>query len=208
MISRGLFALGLVLATGARAHAAGDLPGAGFPADRYSTLWTKSPFAIATPDAAETSPDYSLVGVAQFDGVTYVSLIDRKSQEHFVLSSDKPVRNLTLVSVAHGPTGTSALIQRNGETLALRQEQGPVAAAASPDATNVAETIRPVAGGPPSSVGGIISPAYITPPRVRVHRFPIAVPPRPRTAAQQQQIEQQRQAEQASQPPPQSPPPQ
>lgn len=98
------------------------LPGNGFSASRYEVLWTKSPFAVATAEAAPESPDYALKGAAQFDGVSYVTLIDKKSQEHFLLSSEKPVRGLKLLSLARGKTAadTAAVIDRNGESLTLK----------------------------------------------------------------------------------------
>ena len=43
--------------------------------------------------------NYALVGIAQFDGVSYASLIDRQTQKHFLLSNGETVGDLTLVSV-------------------------------------------------------------------------------------------------------------
>jgi hypothetical protein len=158
----------------AQADEAGDsaLPAAGFSGDRYASLWTKSPFAIATPEAAAGSTDYALVGLAQFDGISYASLIDKQSQEHFVLASDKPVRNLTLVSISRQPSGATAVIRRNGEVLSLKLE-------------NVAP---PTNGGPPQNPqgfpmampngNGMINQPVFRPP-VRFHRPLIRVPPPP-----------------------------
>jgi hypothetical protein len=158
----------------ARADDAGDaaLPAPGFAGDRYAALWTKSPFAIATPEAAATSTDYSLVGLAQFGGVTYVSLIDKQTQEHFVLTNDKPVRNLTLVSISHGSDGDSVVIQRNGEMLTLKQETG-----AAPGAPS--EMPRPLDNAPLSNVGGVVSRPNMLRPSVRFHRPVIVIPPPP-----------------------------
>jgi hypothetical protein len=147
-------------------------PEPGFSGDRYANLWTKSPFAIATPDAPATSADYQLVGMAQFDGVSYASLVDRQTQEHFVLASDKPVKNLTLVSISHGTSGALAVIQRNGETLTLKQEEAPAA-----DATALPALNRVLAQANPS-VGGVVPPISRRPP-VHIHRTVIIVPPRP-----------------------------
>jgi len=179
MSVRALVVIGFASMAVAEADPNSDLPGPGLPGDRYISLWTKSPFSIATPEAAATSTDYSLVGIAQFDGVTYVSLIEKQSQEHFVLTSAKPVRNLTLVSVAHGTSGASAVIQRNGETLTLQQDQAPPSAGALPQAP-----MPPPGPNGLSSVGGVIPPAYIAPPPVRRHRLPIFVPPRPMYSGQ------------------------
>jgi hypothetical protein len=181
----GFFAVSVILLLAARAGTSGPvaapaLPGPAFDGGRYANLWTQSPFAIATPDAPAASADYQLVGLAQFDGISYASLIEKQSQEHFVLASDKPVKNLKLVSISRGPGGASAIILRNGEALTLRQEEAPV---------NVAPPGVPMAippgmpglqpGMQPSlnpSVGGM-SPAQF-PPRARIHRA-FNVPPRP-----------------------------
>jgi hypothetical protein len=155
-----------------------ELPSPGFNSARYATLWTKSPFAIATPDAPAASADYQLVGMAEFDGVNYVSLVDKQNQQHFVLASDQPVRGLTLVSIAHGPSSSSAVIQRNGETLTLQEE---TAAAPPPGVAGInqaPEMPRPVAQ-PLSNVGGAVFPFRRGRPPVRIHRFPVNVPPPP-----------------------------
>jgi hypothetical protein len=163
------------------------LPGAAFDGDRYASLWTKSPFAVATPDAPAASEDYALVGVAQFDGISYVSLIDKQTQgDHFVLSSDKPIKDakhnldLKLVSISRGPGGASAVVQRNGESLTLHQEAAP-AASMSPAMPMPGGIPLPQPGLVPSpnpSIGGVV-PGYNLPPRARFHRFPIRVPPPP-----------------------------
>jgi hypothetical protein len=165
-------AAGLALFLSLRLAAADDAatPGQGFSGDRYANLWTKSPFAIATPDAPSTSADYQLVGMAQFDGVSYASLVDRQTQEHFVLASDKPVKNLTLISISHGASGALAVIQRNGETLTLKQEEAPAVTAPAPDSTPP-RILNP-------SVGGVAMPFFRRPP-VHIHRPTIVIPPRP-----------------------------
>jgi hypothetical protein len=178
MKAREFFATGLLsVALFSRAGAADSsaTPGPGFSGDRYANLWTKSPFAIATPDASATSADYQLVGMAQFDGISYASLIDKQTQEHFVLASDKPVKNLTLVSISHGTSGALAVIQRNGESLTLKQEEAPAAVPAS-DAS-VPDPGRALPQANPS-VGGVSLPLSKRPP-VHIHRTVIVVPPRP-----------------------------
>jgi len=180
-----LIVAGFLVLTGAgfaRADDTSALPGPGFSGDRYATLWTKSPFAIATPEAAAATQDYQLVGLAQFDGVSYASLVDKQSNEHFVLASDKPVRNLTLVSIAHGPSGASAIIQRNGETLTLQQEVAPPTPGGQPGPPGAMPMPTPqpfMPGAPLSNVGGVVPQAYLRPPPVRFHRPGIHFPPQP-----------------------------
>jgi hypothetical protein len=156
------------------------LPGPGFSADRYATLWTQSPFAIATPDGPAATQDYQLVGMAQFDGVSYVSLVDKQSNEHFVLGSDKPVKNLKLVSISHGTGGSgTAVILRNGETLTLQQEQAAAPVAANSPLAGPSNGVPiPVFPQVNPSVGGV-RPVFFHRPLVRIHRPPVVVPPPP-----------------------------
>ncbi len=176
MNARAFWIPALLLAALVTSRAAGTddstFPPVGYAGDRYAPLWTKSPFAIATADAPVASADYALVGLAQFDGVSYASLIDKSNSEHFVLASNKPVRGLSLVSVTHQSGAASATIRHNGEMLTLRVEN----TAASPP------PLPPPAAEPQngafSNVGGG-APANTLPPPVRFHRRPIIVPPRP-----------------------------
>jgi hypothetical protein len=173
--------------SGAAASDSTVVPNAGFPASRYQALWTKSPFAVATPEAAqETSPDYSLVGVLNLGGILYASVIERQNQEHYLISSDKPNRGLTLTSItrSHDDSDTYASMQKDGQTLTLKLEQAPPSA--------------PLAGAAPGMLPGIpgAAPGAITPnipmpganptfpapgsirPFPRIHRPTINLPPR------------------------------
>jgi hypothetical protein len=162
------------------------VPGPGFDGGRYAGLWTKSPFAIATPDAPAASQDYELVGSAQFGGISYVSLINKQDQYHFVLASDKPLKDpshkldLKLVSISHGHDGSSAVILQGGQSLMLQQEDARTAPAGMP-ALSLPRDIIPPPGMVPSpnpSVGGFV-PAYTVPPRVRLHHPLTRIPPPP-----------------------------
>jgi hypothetical protein len=148
----------------------------GFDGSRYEDLWSKSPFAIATSDAPAASEDFQLVGLAQFDGISYVSLIDKQTQDHFVLTSAKPVKNLSLVSISRGagPGNASAVIMRNGEALTLHEVDTPSkAVSGGPIPIPLAQP--GMTASPNPSVGGMVRPNM--PPRVRIHRPPIIVPP-------------------------------
>ncbi|HUB65983.1 MAG TPA: hypothetical protein VL981_00700 [Candidatus Methylacidiphilales bacterium] len=147
------------------------LPGNGFDASRYKALWTKSPFAVATDDSAQTSPDYSLVGIAEIDGISYASLIDKQNQEHFLLCSDQPDRGLTLVSIKHGQdlSDTMAVIQKkNGESITLKLET--VASASPSPAPNVL----------PMPMPGTVNPMNPGRPGMIIRRGPPPAPFRPR----------------------------
>jgi len=129
------FILAAGLALTAQSVRADDpaVPGASFPASRYEALWTKSPFQVATPDASpdSDSPDYSLVGIAEIDGVSYASLVEKQNNEHFLVSSDKSVRGLMLTSIIRNPNSsdTSAVVQKDGRTITLKLEQASTMAA-------------------------------------------------------------------------------
>ena len=108
---------------------AGDFLSGGYPASRYETLWMKSPFSVATSDTASQSPDFLLVGLANLDGVDYASLVNKKTNERYLLASGKPQNGLTLVSVTQGQDRdkTFAVVQNNGETLTLKLSAAPPA---------------------------------------------------------------------------------
>ena len=160
-------------------------PREGFPAKRYEALWTKSPFAVETPEAGEESPDYSLVGVAQFDGVFYASLVQKQNQEHFLVSSDKPYKGLTLTAITHGHdvADTTASLIKDGQPITLKLEAGtvmppaPIPGMPSTYTPNIAmpgivpQNI-PMPGSPQA---GSMMPVR---PLVRIHRPAIHLPPR------------------------------
>jgi hypothetical protein len=154
------------------------VPGGGFPASRYEALWTKSPFAVATSEAGPESPDYMLVGIANVEGISYASLIDAHNQDHFLISSDKPTRGLTLTSITRSHDDTYAAVQKDGQSITLKLEQAPVTAVApgAPPTTAVATpgvTTQqlPLPGSAPSYGGGR--------PPSRFRRPTILLPPAP-----------------------------
>jgi len=183
------------------------LPGSGFAVSRYQALWTKSPFSVASPEAVTSSPDYSLVGLSRFDGISYASLIEKQTQEHFLLTSDKPVKGLTLVSVSqgHGAGNSSAVVQRGAESLTLKLEQvaftpppnpvnGIPAAASNLIGSNVSGSAVPQIPMP-GTVPQIPMPGSgpapgmapgVAPPPAAFHRRPIHIPPPPSAPSQNQ----------------------
>jgi hypothetical protein len=181
------------------AAANSDVPTATFNADRYSILWTKSPFAVATSETVgQESPDYFLVGVANQDGIFYASVIERQNQEHFLLSSDKPNRGMTLKTINRTKDGLStfAEVVKDGQPLTLKLEEAPAAApgAAGIVAPNVMSPQIPMPGGMGGFPGGASARPFI-----RFHRPAIHLPPMP---------QQQQQPAAATPPPPPPPPPQ
>jgi hypothetical protein len=172
-------------ATTSAAPDSANLPGAGFTPDRYEALWTKSPFAVATSETVgEESPDYFLVGVANQDGVFYASVIERQNQEHFLLTSDKPVRGLTLKSINRSRDGMStfAEVVKDGQPLTLKLEQAPAGPGGGPMAGNMsAPGAIPMPGSVPPQIpmpgAGAFPNNGSVRPFTRFHRPPIRLPP-------------------------------
>jgi hypothetical protein len=162
-----------------------SLPGNGFPASRYETLWLKSPFSVASADgSAPESPDYSLVGIAEFDGISYASLIDKKNnQEHFLISSDQDSHGLKLVSVTRGQNanGTMATLQKNGEPLTLKLDiSAGSATAGGPGTSAIPTPVLQMPGATPMPTPA--RPDYFAPgqpPPVTYRPHMIAIPPPP-----------------------------
>jgi len=155
-------------------------PSAGFPASRYEALWTKSPFSVATSedDSSVTSPDYMLVGVSNIDGISYASVVEKQNQEHFLISSDKPTRGMTVTSITrnHDNSDTFAVVQKDGQSLTLKLEQAP---AAQPGVAVASGNVPgPQIMSPQIPMPGAVQPTN-APFTIRFHRPLINLPPRP-----------------------------
>ena len=123
-----------LLLAGGWVHAGDAMPPAKeVDASRYEMLWARSPFVVAKDEVAPETTEYDLAGVARFDGISYASLVEKKSGEHFLLETDRPARGLTLVSVSPGRAGSgvSAVVRKEGQLLTLKGN-GPLLAMVSP----------------------------------------------------------------------------
>ena len=149
----------------------GGLPSGAFDASRYSLLWETSPFAVASPVAVE-SVQYSLVGAAEFEGVSYASIIDKQSQNHFVVTSKTPSHGLSMVSLTHGssPGSVSATLQSSGGILKLALDT-TTAPLVAPQPVNTAPTM-PMPGMSPG-----VNPNMLPLFRRRPHAAQIFTPP-------------------------------
>jgi hypothetical protein len=157
-------------------------PAGVFPPDRYESLWNKSPFSVATAEAAPDSPDYMLVGIAQIEGISYASLIDRQTQEHFLVSSNKANRGITLSSVTEGKNGadTLAVVVKDGQPLTLKLETvagNTVQTAASPGAAPAPSFTPPPQQIPMPGANLNLPPSNR--PLIRFHRPLIHLPTQP-----------------------------
>lgn len=72
--------------------------------------------------------DYSLVGVAYLDGISYASLVDRQSNEHFVLTTGKPDQGFTLTSLTKD---FDAVIEYKGQSVILKLGEGKATVAST-----------------------------------------------------------------------------
>jgi len=189
-------------APGASAASSPAVPTASFPASRYEVLWTKSPFAVATSDTVgEESPDYLLVGIAKFDGVSYASVVEAKPpQEHFLISTDKPTRGMTLKSINHNHDGTEtyAVVMKDGQTLTLKLQEPP--ATEGPESAGAPVVNAPGSLSPQIPMPGAGNSFPNTPsvrqfprfhrPLVHLPPIPLSQPPPPQSGAPQLQVPQ------------------
>jgi hypothetical protein len=150
----------------------------GYQAARYEPLWTHSPFSVETPEDDTTqSAEYSLVGVAQIDGVSYANLVEKQNQNHFLISSDKTINGLMLTAVTHRGGDIYATITHNGEVLSLKLESG--GGATAPVLPPPMPNGMPVSAMPNGLPPGIMpqnipmpnaNPMPATRPLIRIHR--------------------------------------
>ena len=174
-------ALGLLafsrLPSGTGGRSASPLPGPASTATGTRACGRNRPSRSRRPRRPPLPRTFELVGMAQFDGVSYVSLIEKQSGEHFILASDKPVRNLKLVSIARGPAVPSAIVQRNGVRFTLQEQDAP------PAARDAGTMNHPASGNGPDSQSrrGRSGSGQSVPPRARFHHSSRPVPPPPRT---------------------------
>lgn len=166
------------------------LPGDGYSASRYEDLWKKSPFAVATAEAAPDSPDFMLVGIASVDGVSYASVIDKKTQEHFIVASDRPSDGLSLTSITPGHDGieTFAVMQKDGQPITLKLESVAAGAPGVPGGAAAPVNSMPMPGSVPPAINipmpGTASNFPGRPLIPRYRRPPIHLPPPPTPSSQ------------------------
>lgn len=200
----------------AAAPADPSLPSGSFPPSRYEVLWTKSPFQVASPDEAPSSPDYELQGIFKIDGVSYASVFIKQSSEHFVISSEQPVKGLTLVSVTpkHDSTPAAANLLKDGEAISLKMDSG-MAVGGAPSPSMPMPGMNPYANaGVPPQMGrppGMFQPSPYAGangqpvPRFNRRTIPIPPPPPGQQVPAPQQGAPQPAAAQSGTPPPATP---
>lgn len=161
-----LLALGLAPALLAAAGPDDVLPVA-FPASRYEKFAQHSPFSpptatapppppIQAPKAPGWADALSISNAIQVGGNSFVTLLDRDSNEHFVASTDPAVtnpRNVTLTSVQWSDPfdQTQATLRRGAEFAVVKFDASVVKSA-------------PVAQGAPRNANALNRPAFPPPP--------------------------------------------
>jgi hypothetical protein len=126
---------------------------------------------VETPDTTTTeSADYALAGVAQLGDVIYASLVDKHTNDHILVSSDKPLGDLSVTSVSKRADGIYVSLTHGGEPLTLKLEGTTAAPGGSPGVANTSLM-------PNIPMPGAQTQQFL-PPRIRVHRPLIHLPPR------------------------------
>jgi hypothetical protein len=127
--------------------------------------------SVRASDSSPASFDYSLVGLARFDGVSYASLLNTKTQEHVFLSTANPEGGLKLSSITtdNDPLGPSAWIQNNGVSILLKLGSGAFQVPAKSPTASVTDSQAsvPFSAASLSSIlpmPGAAKPASLNPP--------------------------------------------
>jgi len=96
----------------------------------FVVLTTRPVSAGQSPDTADpllSSSHYTLVGIARFGGISYASLLDWQTGNHFLLSTDKKSElDVTLVSVRtfDDSSGPAAIIEKDNVSVLVKLESG------------------------------------------------------------------------------------
>lgn len=133
-----------------------------YPVDRYSHIWTSSPFVAATETVAESQPlaaRFKLNGIAKINGEDIVFLLDRTAIKEFSIRKSKPnpeFSQVELVSVENGGTTESmkVRIKSGGEVGDLTYDKTAMTAPTQNNMAAISNT-NPV---PPLPNGGIPVP--------------------------------------------------
>jgi len=150
----------------------------GYPVERYSALWQRSPFTIASIQQEAVPAGFAsklaLVAVAKIGSEDMAILLDKDSQERINVDSGINGKGLKLVSVEPNPDPlkASVTIQKGAEVAKVKYDPSLLAAAGVPPPNNA----NPVPGQiPPPIPGQAVSPPL--PPVSRVRRtLPIPSP--------------------------------
>jgi len=120
--------------------------------------------------------------VAKIGDVTYVSLVQKQSQAHLLVSSDKPLGDLKLGSVDNKSDGIYANLTQNGSPLTLKLVQATPQAGSPENSPAPMGNVFNPAGAPSGAGQNIPMPGTFNPsqarPLIRIRRPIIHVPNR------------------------------
>lgn len=171
----------LVLLLALAGVAAADLPKKA-PLNRYSSLWSNSPFTSKPPPAnpgevANPLDDYALIGVSPIGGTGFrVTLINKKKpDERITVDSDKPPKDgfkvLEVIRKAGDPLGTTVRMNSGSMTGSVSFDTKLLTLAAAPKAA------IPQPGQPPQPPQPGQPPQPIDPNNPQRQPRPRVVPP-------------------------------
>jgi hypothetical protein len=81
--------------------------------------------SIAAVGSSPSASRYTLVGIARFEGISYASLLDQQTGDHFLLSTDKKSEfDVALASVRtdDDPSGPGAIILKDNVSVLIKLE--------------------------------------------------------------------------------------
>jgi hypothetical protein len=179
------FALTLLIASALVGWAAADLPRKA-PINKYTGLWTNSPFTSKPPppppgEVVNPLGDYALGGVSPISSGYRVTLLNKKKpEERIVVDSDKPSGGFKILAVTRkigDPLGTVVRMSSGSVTGSVSFDEALLKLAPPPAAAPPANA--PPGVQPPVQPGAQpVQPALRQPrPRVVQPPPPIAVPP-------------------------------
>lgn len=128
-------------------------PPAALPVERYQPLIVRSPFALASEnaapavasDAAGFAKDLVLTGVARVNGGEYVTLVSRDQSQRFGLMKGEIYNGITLASVAWSDTvgKTRVTLKRGHEYGVIGFDEAAGPPVASPAPKNPSAEVNP-----------------------------------------------------------------
>jgi len=167
-----------------------------FPQGRYTNLFEKSPFAVASAPPEVVAPvenfatNWVLTGMSKQktkDGTEAFTVFirSRDASTRLVISADRPAEDISLVSVEEAPVPAKsvAILKKGSETGRVEFDQASVSASAAPPQQAVAGKPPGASPGAPAvrnsaKTGGIPRPGLQgSVPRPGASQIPAALPP-------------------------------
>jgi hypothetical protein len=170
-----LFCLGLA----GLARAADPAIPSGTTAERYQPIWVRSPFTLATPNAAE-SATWVLTGLAEDGDAPIVFLMNRNNQERMSVMTKANEKGFAIDSISYNanPLLSTVKVKTPAETMTLRFDPAQMTVANAAPAPGVPGFNAGPNGGLRPGFPGGVRPGM---PRLPVTRTTIPNPIAPNT---------------------------